>query len=228
MSTFFQKLFSRIVVFNCLGVVVAGIVIVVAALFAIDSYTHHGKEVIMPNLIGLSESNATSKLEAMGLRYEVTDTGYVQRAAAGSILEQSIAAGEHIKVGRIITLTINADGPRKIALPDIADNCSRREAEDRLRVLGFKLAKTEYIVGDPEWVYQVKVGGKVIMPGTRISVNSPITLVVGTGGQEEEYNGNDSLDYILNSLTPEEEGGEGVDHSGDGMSSTPHASTQPL
>ncbi len=32
----------------------------------------------------------------------------------------------------------------------------------------------------------------------KVSVNTPITLVVGKGGVDEEYNGNDSLDYILN------------------------------
>ena len=36
-------------------------------------------------------------------------------------------------------------------------------------------------------------------------MNSPIVLVVGAGGIEDEYNGNDSLDYILNVPTGEEE-----------------------
>ena len=89
-------------------------------------------------------------------------------------------------------------------MPDIAGNCSRREAEDKLKVLGFKLAATEYEHGQPlDWVCEVKVNGKSVKAGDRISVSSPITLVVGGGDVEEEYNGNDSLDYILNA--PEEE-----------------------
>lgn len=127
------------------------------------------------------------------------------RAAPFSVLEQSVKPGMKVKPGRIIELTINADGPRKVALPDIADNCSRREAEDKLRALGFKLGATEFITGDPEWVYDVTVNGKSVSKGTRISVNSPIVLVVGAGGVEDEYNGNDSLDYILNVPTGEEE-----------------------
>ena len=85
----------------------------------------------------------------------------------------------------------------------MADNCSRREAEDKLRVLGFKLAATEYVVGDPEWVYGIKVNGRSVAAGTKVSVTSPITLVVGSGGVTDEYNGNDSLDFLKNA-PPEE------------------------
>ena len=102
---------------------------------------------------------------------------------------------------------------RHIALPDVADNCSRREAEDKLRILGFKLGATEYVTGDAEWVYGIKVHGKNVPAGTKVSVDTPITLVVGAGGMEDEYNGNDSLDFVLNSPGEDEivEGGEGGD-----------------
>ena len=106
--------------------------------------------------------------------------------------------GTKIKPGRTIYLTINSNGSKRIELPDLADNCSRREAEDKLKTLGFKLGATEFIIGDPDWVYEVKVNGKTVKAGTRISVDLPITLVVGKGGLEDEYNGNDSLDYIFN------------------------------
>lgn len=205
-SDFFKKLFSPILVGNCLGIILAGALICVGSLYAIDHYTRHGKEVEVPNLCGMDEKTALHKLEALGLKMEVKDTGYVYRSAPLSVLEQSIAAGERVKEGRTVYLTINAEGPRRIALPDVADNSSRREAEDKLRIMGFKLGATEYIVGDPEWVYGIKVNGKNVPAGTKVSITTPITLVVGAGGLEEEYNGNDSLDYILN--VPEEEESE--------------------
>ena len=109
---------------------------------------------------------AIRKLQSLGLEGEVTDTGYVERLPAGAVLEQSIRPGEKVKPGRQLTLTINAAEPRKVALPDVADNCSRREAEDRLRTLGFRLGAPEYIVGDPDWVYGVKVNGREVAAGT--------------------------------------------------------------
>lgn len=217
-NEFFQKIFSRVIVKNIIAIAVITIALILFGLLFINIYTHHGEEVTVPNVCGVDENVAEKKLEAMGLKIEVTDTGYVYNVAPFSVLEQSIKAGDKVKPGRIIYVTINSDGPRQITIPDIADNCSRREAEDKLRVLGFKLAATEYIVGDPEWVYGVKVNGKNVQAGTKISVNTPITLVVGKGGVDEEYNGNDSLDYILNAPKEESEN-EGENYTNDNTDS---------
>lgn len=223
-SEFFKKIFSRTLFGNCLGIVGVTILLALASLLFINIYTHHGKEVTVPNICGMDQSVAQRKLEALGLRMEVTDTGYVYNAAPFSVLEQNLKPGEKVKPGRIILITINADGPRQIALPDIADNCSRREAEDKLRVLGFKLGATEYVLGDPDWVYGIKVNGKNVMAGTKVSVNSPITLVVGSGGTVDEYNGNDSIDYIKNA-PPEEDENEFIEDGG-GTSSTHNESNE--
>lgn len=211
-SEFFKKIFSRMLFGNCLGIVIITIVLAFASLLFINLYTHHGREVIVPNVCGLNQDVAQKKLEALGLRMEVTDTGYVYNVAPFSVLEQNLKPGDKVKPGRIILITINANGPRQIAIPDIADNCSQREAEDKLRVLGFKLGATEYVQGDPEWVYGVKVNGRNVTAGTKVSVTSPITLVVGSGGSTEEYNGNDSLDYIKNA--PHEEEDEIIEEGG--------------
>lgn len=226
-SEFFKKIFSRTLFGNCLGIVVVTIVLALASLLFINIYTHHGKEVSVPNICGMDQSVAQRKLEALGLRMEVTDTGYVYNAAPFSVLEQNLKPGEKVKPGRIVLITINADGPRQIALPDIADNCSRREAEDKLRVLGFKLGATEYVQGDPDWVYGIKVNGKNVMAGTRVSVNSPITLVVGSGGSIEEYNGNDSLDYVKNA-PPEEEETEIIEEGGGTSSNSYQETNEPV
>lgn len=210
-ALFFKKIFSRLLVGNCLGIIITTILLVTGSMIFIHFYTRHGQEVTMPDICGQSEDVATRKLEALGFTVEVNDTGYVYSAAPYTVLEQSVRPGEKVKAGRVINLTINADGPRKVALPDVADNCSRREAEDKLKVLGFKLAATEYVQGDPDWVVDVKVNGKSVKAGDKISVSSPITLVVGVGGNDEEYNGNDSLDYILNTSPDEPTEGEMVD-----------------
>ena len=198
MSAFIKKIFSPLVMLNCLGMILVVILFFFGALAFIDFYTLHGEEVEVPKLTGVSEQIAYSKLKALGLKAEVRDTGYVHKAAPFEVLEQSIKPGTKIKPGRTIYLTINSNGSKRIELPDLADNCSRREAEDKLKTLGFKLGATEFIIGDPDWVYEVKVNGKTVKAGTRISVDLPITLVVGKGGLEDEYNGNDSLDYIFN------------------------------
>ena len=198
MSALIKKIFSPLVMLNCLGMILVVVLFFFGTLAFIDFYTLHGEEVEVPKLTGVSEQIAYSKLKALGLKAEVRDTGYVHKAAPFEVLEQSIKPGTKIKPGRTIYLTINSNGSKRIELPDLADNCSRREAEDKLKTLGFKLGATEFIIGDPDWVYEVKVNGKTVKAGTRISVDLPITLVVGKGGLEDEDNGNDSLDYIFN------------------------------
>lgn len=203
-SQFTKKLLSRTIVGNCLGMALLSMLLLILALIFVNHYTNHGEEVEIPNVCGIPEEVALKKLKALGLKGEISDTGYVYSAAPFAILEQSLQPGQKVKVGRIVKLTINADGPRKIALPDVADNCSRREAEIKLKALGFKLGAVEYVQGDPEWVVGIKVGGKTAQAGDRVSAGTPIVLVVGKGGIEDEYNGNDSLDYILNAPTEEE------------------------
>lgn len=209
---------------NCLGMIVTTIVLAAGSLIYIHYYTRHGEEVNVPNVCGIDQDVARRKLKALGLTAEVVDTGYVYDAAPYAVLEQSVKPGEKVKPGRIIYLTVNANGPRLIAIPDVADNSSRREAEDKLRILGFKLGATEYVTGDPDWVVGVKVNGRNVTAGTKVSVNTPITLVVGAGGVEEEYNGNDSLDYILNA--PEEDLNEPLEGEGEPETAAPAKSAQ--
>ncbi len=196
-SDFFKKIFSVYLMGNCLGIVAASALLITGSLYFIGCYTRHNHTVTVPNLRGQKADVAFRKLEAMGLEAEVRDTGYVDTYVGDVILEQSIRPGERVKPGRIIQLTINSASARAIALPNIADNCSRREAEARLRGLGFKNIRTEYTVGYRDWVSEMKVDGKRTMPGTRVSVTTLITLVVGDGSLEEEFNGNDSLDYEI-------------------------------
>jgi hypothetical protein len=67
----------------------------------------------------------------------------------------------------------------------LANNTSVREAEARLRTLGFTLTEHEYISGDLDWVYAVKARGREVNVGEKIPVNIPLTLVVGKGLEDD-------------------------------------------
>lgn len=185
-----------------MGMVAASLV--VGALFFMQFYTHHGEEIVVPNLKGISFSQAEQKLTDLGLTIEVIDTGYVKTLPADVILDQSIAPNQRVKPGRIVYIVINSAHARAIALPDIADNCSLREAIARLSAIGFQLNEHERINGDLDWVYAIKVNGRTVPAGTRIFADQKLTLVVGNGVVEEQFNGNDSLDYLY-FFTPEPE-----------------------
>ncbi len=183
---------GKIFLGNCLGMVVLFVLLVTLALFGLDHYTLHGEEIAVPETRGMDERTAVAKFEDLGLRAQVVDTGFNRAMPDKVVLEQSIEPGTHVKANRLIRLTINTTGAPTITIPDIANNSSLREAETRLRTLGFRLTSHEVIPGDADWVYAIKVRGRTLNSGERLSTDTPLTLVVGDGLVEEVFNGADS------------------------------------
>ncbi len=205
-KSFFQKIFSPIVVGNCLGMVVVTALLIFGTLQFLQCYTDHGEAVVVPNIRGMKTDVAASKMQALGLRLEVRDTGYVDTYVSDVVLEQSLRPGQRVKTGRTIFVTVNASGPRALVLPDVAGNTSRRQAESRLRAMGFTDIRIETIKGDKDWVYTLKVDGRIAKSGDRAPITATLTLVVGNGVVEEEYNGSDSLDFGMDPLENYDEG----------------------
>lgn len=166
---------------NVLAMIIVLAVFVGAAYWGSGIYTRHGQEVAVPDLQGLKADQAIRRLEALGLEGEVRDSIYNRSIDPDVICGQSIRAGNYVKVGRVIGLTINSDHAPSLVLPDIGDNMSLREAEARLKSMGFTLTEPEYIDGERDWVYSVKYKGYSVSAGTRIEISSPVTLVVGNG-----------------------------------------------
>jgi beta-lactam-binding protein with PASTA domain len=186
----FRKLLKKIkrpVVWgNILGLVVFITAFITGVMIFISNYTRHGESIEVPDLRGLKPEAAMMRLEALGLSGVVTDTGYVTTKPPYTLLEQSIAPGKHVKIGRTLTFTINGNGARPVLIPDLANNTSVREAEARLRTLGFTQIKYKYIDGDPDWVYSILVKGKEVYKNQRISIDQPVTLVVGKSETPED------------------------------------------
>ena len=107
------------------------------------------------------------------------------------------APGSKVKTGRNIYLTINTRNVPTLPIPDIADNCSLREAEARLKSLGFKLGPIEYAPGDKDWVLSVKCKGRNVVAGDRVEIDCPITLVVGnnSSGIGDDFEDDDWDDF---------------------------------
>lgn len=193
---FYQRITGRYLWGNLLAMLLTLVVVIVGVFVFLNFYTHHGETIAVPDLRGQRTEVAMRKLEALGMRGEVVDTGYNPRELADVILDQDLEPGYQVKVNRLIRLTVNAASPRPVTLPDIADNCSLREAKMRLEILGFRLTPIRRIRGDLDWVYAVEARGKEVRKGDKLNVDIPLTLVVGDGAEDEVFNGNDSLDRL--------------------------------
>ena len=181
-----KKLFSPLVWGNLLAMLLVVIGAIVGVWFFLSAYTHHGETIVVPDLIGHQESDARYLLEEAGLKAVVVDSAHNKQRPTGCILDQIPAAGQKVKSGREIYLTINSDQLPTMILPDIADNSSLREAEAKLTAMGFKLGPVEYVSGDLNWVYGVKSRGRNVYAGERIPVDIPLILQVGKDAQDAE------------------------------------------
>lgn len=173
------KILSPIVYWNCGGMILVVILTLVGVWVWMDSYTHHGESIEVPNVEGLQLSVAMQRMSEAGLEAAAVDSAYREHVAPGEVLDQHPDGGSLVKSGRLIKLTINTMTAPMVSIPDIADNCSRREAEMRLRAMGFKLTPNEEIAGDPDWVYAIKCDGRTVTVGQRIPIDKKLTLVVG-------------------------------------------------
>lgn len=199
---FIGKFKSKMLWGNLAAMAAVVIVLALGFKFAVDIYTHHGESITIPNIVHKKYANAAHVLTSLGLDIVVSDTGYVKTLPPGSILEQFPAAGEHVKSGHTVYVTINATETPAITLPDVIDNSSLREAMARLTAMGFKLAPPQFIPGEKDWVYGITVNGRHMAAGDRIPVDARLTIQAGNGMRDAS----DSVDYVDPDMEEGEEG----------------------
>ena len=169
------------------------VAVIIGVLNWLDEYTHHGQSIIVPNVKGLPIKQAENEFGKKNLKVAVVDSNFVKGMPAGAVLEQKPEGGAKVKTGRTIYLTINTAEMPKVTIPDIIDNSSYRQAEARLRALGFKLTAPEYISGEKDWVYGVKYQDKELLSGEKIPREAVLTLCIGDDDLKSDSLRTDSL-----------------------------------
>ncbi len=191
-SEFFGKFLSKYLWGNLIAMICAIVLVALGMGYGLNIYTHHGEAIEIPNIVHKNYADAGQALHNLGLRIEVTDTGYVKTLPANYILEQSPAAGERVKSGHIIYVIINASHSPTITLPDVIDNCSLREAMAKLTAMGFQLDQPQFVPGERDWVYGILVNGQHVSYGDKIPVEAKLVIQVGNGMR----NADDSVDFV--------------------------------
>ncbi len=186
--------------FNVILALAVLIGVPLAAFYSLNSLTHHGEKITVPNVVNVDAYQATETLKKEGLLCIIGDSTYSPGHKPGAILEQTPAAGSVVKSGRIVYLTINLNGKPLVAMPDLVNNSSFREAEAKLKALDFKLSPVEEITGYPKGlVIGIKQGTREVHKGDMISTERALTLLVGAGFPE------DTLNYVDDTLSMEME-----------------------
>ena len=154
-------------------------VIVVAALWGLDTYTRHGESFVVPEVKGVKLAEAEDLIRAQRLNVEIVDFIYTEGVAHNIVLDQIPAGGAHVKKGRTIYLTVNTAEIPKIKIPDVIDNSSMRQAAAQLKASSFKLTEPELVPGEQDWVYGIKYRGRLLLLGDSVPKGASLTLCVG-------------------------------------------------
>ena len=178
---FFSFRTNRFFWINILAMPVVLIILVFVTLRWLDAYTRHGEAVIVPDVKHKPVAEALRILGTQNLQGQVADSTYVKTLPPGCVLEYNPPMNQKVKKGRIIYLTVNTQNVPLMELPDVADNSSLREAEARLLAAGFKLMPNDTVPGEKDWVYGVKMNGRVLGQQEKVPQGAYLTIVVGDG-----------------------------------------------
>ena len=191
---FFSFKNNRFFWLNLVAMIIVVIAIALGTLQWLDNYTRHGEAVVVPNVKGLPMRQAENEIYKQSLKAVAIDSSYVKGMPPGAILEQNPAGGSKVKKGRTATLKTGLQGVNdfsiyrsvffKVSVPDIMDNSSLRQAEAKLRALGFRVTEPEYISGEKDWVYSVTYKGRTLNAGDKVPHEALLTLHVGNGNDE--------------------------------------------
>lgn len=193
---FFSLRKNSVLWLNLLAMVLVVVGLIYGVLAGLDAYTRHGQAVVVPDVKGMDVKEAAEVFRAKKLACAVVDSTYVKELRAGSILDYNPSAGQKVKEGRVIYLTINTLNIPLCQVPDVADNSSLRQAEARLLVSGFKLEKIDTVPGEKDWVYGVKYRERLLQMGEKVPTGASLVLMVGNGKDSLQVDSLQMMDSI--------------------------------
>ncbi len=136
-TTLSMRSFFRFVLLALVLVIVAMSSALTAMRWAI-----HGREVVVPKLVGLTPAQAARLALERGLLVDVENRFYSTDVPEGHIMSQAPEAGEKVRRGWRVRLAQSL-GPQHVVIPDVVGESSRA-AEINLRRRGLEPGTTAY------------------------------------------------------------------------------------
>lgn len=151
---------------------VIGIVLLIQILLTIG--TKHNREIEVPDFSNMSITDAERMAARTSLRIDVTDSIFNRHMERGAVFSQNPAAGNKVKKGRRILITINALQPQTVEMPDLI-GYSLRQAKTVIQSKGLQVGKLAY----RDDIATNNVLGQSVDPGTMVETETKVHLVLG-------------------------------------------------
>ncbi|OYT11803.1 MAG: hypothetical protein B6I18_02890 [Bacteroidetes bacterium 4572_112] len=170
---------------NLLTIITLGLLLLGGTIYSLSSFTRHGEEIEVPDFTGFYLNEVKEDVQYSEYKFTITDSIFDNNAEKGSIIAQIPAAGEMVKKGRNIYLTVVAINPEMVTMPALLD-LSLRSAQSKLETYGIEILKLSYVPNiAKDAVVEVKFNDEEIYAGDRLEKGSGVELVLGLGSQRE-------------------------------------------
>ena len=134
--------------FNLLLGALAMLVVALTSAFIAMRLAIHGREVVVPNLAGLSIADAGHKAHSLGLSLNLENKFYSPDTPPGHVLAQSPAPGSKVRREWAVRITESL-GPQQVSVPNLIGQ-SERAATINLRRLSLDLGSVAHIASPGE------------------------------------------------------------------------------
>lgn len=152
----------------------------------LNNYTHHGEEISVPNLIGMSKNDLMDSLNPKSLQFVILDSTYIQEEEKGIVLAQNPKAMSMVKMNRTIYVSVNAMNPPSVKMPLVIDK-SLRQASSVLGNIGLNVGELIYV---PDQCVNCVLGQLIdsveVLTDTIVPKGTIVDLVLGGGLSDEK------------------------------------------
>ncbi len=146
-----------------------------------DVFTQHGDVYIVPDFDGQTLQQLSERGYDDYFTFEIIDSVYFKSKQKGTVVIQNPLAGSKVKQGRHVYLTVVAQSPEKVMMPNLK-NLSLRQALVTLESNGLLVGDLEYVqYFARNAVVDQLLDDEPIEPDTELRKGAVINLVVGKG-----------------------------------------------
>ena len=167
------------------SVVVIALLLIAGSVWALTRRAAAPETVAVPTVVGLSQANAKTQIEAAGFVWELNP----EKVASDSVEEGSVAStdpagGTQAEKGSTVRVTISS-GPDSVVLPDNLVGMTPEDARKAIETLGLKWELDSSKVAS-DTVAEGKVAQTNPSPGSKVKAGQTIRVYLSSGSDEVE------------------------------------------
>ncbi len=164
-----------------IGIAAAAILILFGILYVSGIIGGGGKEVIVPDVKGMSYSEAKEVLEEKGLKIEKADEPIAsQKIEKGKIVSQTPSKNSKVKKGRTVRVILSA-GNAELKVPDLK-GLSYNEAKTLLSEMGLQISKGDEV--DSDSISEGLIASQYPAAKTKVDKGDIITVNISRGKKD--------------------------------------------